>query len=114
MIDWHLKIATVSEMNCTDAWPERHARAKAQKQLIFAQWRSEKPNITLPCEITLTRISPRELDEDNLPPAFKFIRDALASLIIPGLAPGRADGDKRIKWRYAQEKGPLSIRVQIK
>jgi len=64
----------------------------------------DRPEITLPCKIVLTRVSPRSLDTDNLPCAFKWIRDAIADLIIPGLAPGRADGDELIEWVYEQEK----------
>lgn len=61
--------------------------------------------VILPCAVKLTRISTRGLDYDNLVYAFKPIRDCVADKIIPGLAPGRADDDKRISWVYDQEKG---------
>lgn len=61
--------------------------------------------IKLPCVIILTRIAPRELDFDNLVSSFKWIRDYVADRIIPGQARGRADGDKRLEWKYEQEKG---------
>lgn len=69
----------------------------------------------LPCKIVLTRIAPRALDEeDNLPMSLKHVRDTIAGFLIPGLQPGRADGDKRIKWAYDQKKGkPREQSLQI-
>ena len=69
-----------------------------------------------PAKITLTRIAPRELDYDNLVTAFKHIRDIIADTLIPGLAKGRADGDKRLSWIYTQAKGnpkEYAIRIDI-
>jgi hypothetical protein len=37
----------------------------------------------------------------------------IADQILPGLAAGRADGDKRMTWEYAQEKGKTCVRVEI-
>ena len=101
-------------MNMHDSWVDKHARSTAHKRAIRAQWRETKSQVSLPCQVIFTRLSPRELDDDNLPSAFKYIRDALSNLLIPGLAPGRADNDKRIKWEYHQEISPKrAIRVQI-
>jgi len=44
------------------------------------------------------------MDDDNLRIALKYIRDSVAEIIIPDLPLGMADGDKRIKWEYEQEK----------
>lgn len=52
-----------------------------------------------PCTITLTRIGPRTLDDDNLASGFKAFRDGVADWL------GIDDGDKRLTWRYAQRKG---------
>jgi hypothetical protein len=70
----------------------------------------------LPVVIILTRISSRKLDDDNLPTAFKWIRDSIADYIIPGLKPGRADDNKGLTFVYRQEKGKpkeQAIRIQI-
>jgi hypothetical protein len=40
------------------------------------------------------------LDSDNLVTAFKFLRDAIAADLAPGLPPGRAD--EHFDWEYAQ------------
>lgn len=58
-------------------------------------------------KIKLIRISSRKLDKhDNLRMAFKFIVDAIAELIFPGKAAGRADDAENLEWDYDQEKGP--------
>ena len=68
-----------------------------------------------PCKVILTRVAPRSLDvEDNLPMALKTAKDAVADVICPGLAPGRADGNKNIKWEFAQRKGlPKTYSLEI-
>jgi len=66
----------------------------------------------LPCTVHLIRIG-RKLDSDNLQGAFKYIRDAIAELLVPGLATGRADDDERITWEYAQEKGKVGVRIEV-
>ena len=45
--------------------------------------------------------------EDNLPSALKASKDAVADLLSPGLAPGRADGSNLIKWEFKQQKGKV-------
>jgi hypothetical protein len=49
--------------------------------------------------VTLTRIAPRELDDDNLSGGFKSVRDGVADWL------GIDDRDPRVKWAYAQRKG---------
>lgn len=111
------KIKTVSESNCSENHYKKHIRHKDQKLKIWAYYHKEKPNIKLPIIIWLTRIAPRSLDQhDNLPMSLKWIVDALADCIIPGLKPGRADDSKEISWVYNQEKGKpkeYALRIEI-
>lgn len=87
---------------------------KVQEMWVKSGLNAQIEDITIPAKITLTRIAPRELDYDNLVTSFKHIRDVVASLLIPGLAPGRADGDKRLTWVYEQTKAdPKEYAVQI-
>lgn len=114
---WKLPIKTVSEANCSEHWTIKAKRHKYQKRIIWL-WSLQNniKAITLPVTIRLTRLAPGNgLDEeDNLRMAFKWIKDYVADQILPGLAPGRADGDKRIKWEYAQEKSNImKIRIEI-
>lgn len=113
-MEWTLSIKTVSEANSNEHWTKRHKRRKNQMIEIRNFFILHRPTIKLPCTITLTRISPRILDDDNLVMSFKFIRDAIANEIHPGMAPGRADDDKQIAWKYSQEKGkPQAIKMTI-
>ena len=103
---WQFNIRTASESNSFEHWTVKAARHKDQKQKISKVLSKEKPPITPPCTCILTRISPRMLDDyDNLPMAFKWIRDAVAEYLIPGKKPGRADDSKEIIWKYDQRKG---------
>lgn len=83
--------------------------------------------LTLPCEVTMTRLSPRLLDDDNLRTAFKWIRDEISECIFPEKRKtyidkngkvrhikGRADDNNQVKWHYDQEKTPIqAIRIEI-
>lgn len=48
--------------------------------------------------VTLTRIAPRALDDDNLAYAFKGVRDSIAKCL------GVDDRDPRVSWDYAQSR----------
>lgn len=109
---------TKSELNQRDHWAARHRRAQAQKKethLMLALCSRQKPygsaakpwKPTLPCEVTLTRISPRRLDGDNLQGALKYIRDEVADWI------GVDDADDRVEWSYRQENGKHAVRITI-
>lgn len=62
----------------------------------------------LPATVTLTRIAPGELDDDNLRPALKTIRDSIAQAI------GIDDRDPRVTWAYGQQRGKRGVyRVRV-
>lgn len=115
IIDWQLPIKTVSEANCSEHWSKKFRRHKQQKKQIWWAFKGEGTNCHPPCHVKLTRISLRSLDEgDNLPCAFKWIRDQIATELNGVQAYGRADDDERITWEYAQEKGkPQAVRIEI-
>lgn len=100
-----IPVHTVSESNCFESWRKKHARHKNQKTVIWVALINDISKISLPCHIKLTRIGKRLLDTDNLPVSMKWIRDQIADMLIPGLAPGRADNDPRITWNYDQSTG---------
>jgi hypothetical protein len=113
--EWRLNLKTVSEANNTQHWTKVSARKKIQKRVIFIKWLSDTPRVCLPCKVKLTRIGGKFLDiGDNLPMAFKAIRDALADRLIPDRPPGWADSSPLIQWEYDQVKGaPSGIIVQF-
>ena len=53
----------------------------------------------LPLVVTITRIGPRKLDDDNLAASCKYVRDQIAAVV------GEDDGSPQYTWRYAQRVG---------
>lgn len=102
---YEIPIKIVSEYNSTEHWSVARKRHK-RHQLIFASYYRQNPYLEgFPCIVYLTRYSPRFLDkDDNLPGAFKWLKDQIASELIPGKRKGMADSDPRIKWEYGQVK----------
>lgn len=110
MVVWQLPIATVSEANSREHWAVKRKRHKAQQEIILRAF-SKGHDITLPCVCDLRRISPRELDDDNLVSSMKAIRDQIAECLT-GKGKGRGDRDPRLKFIYSQAKGkPKSVQV---
>ena len=90
-----LPIRTYSLTNSRVHWRVRSQRAKQQRQAACLV----APKAALPCVVTMTRIGPRKLDDDNLQGALKSIRDGIADKL------GVDDSDARIAWRYNQAIG---------
>jgi hypothetical protein len=104
----------MSEANTHQHWRKKYERTKRQTNAVKLVWGSQRPSVAIPCRVRLVRTGRRELDFSNLVYAFKGIQDAVADLIIPGLAPGQADGPNRgIEWSYGQEIGLYGIRIEI-
>ena len=61
--------------------------------------RHPAPSTDGPVTITMTRIAPRTLDDDNLASGFKATRDGIADWL------GIDDGSKRLRWVCEQRKG---------
>ncbi len=104
-ISCEIPIKTVSELNCSQHWIQKHKRHRQQKFFVKKALEHVIKQVTLPCKITLTRLAENKLDEhDNLPASMKWIVDAIAGLLKPNMEPGRADDDQRIIIAYAQRK----------
>lgn len=94
-------------------WAVRAARAKAERLATAAygplpwEWRrlaAESERF----RVTLTRIAPRRVDDDNLQGLLKHVRDQVAKQL------GIDDGSARLEWRYQQAKGPApTVRVDV-
>ena len=112
-----------SEANTRSHWAARHRRASEGRELATLYLRmvmATEPAPEMPVVVTLTRISPRQLDEDNLSRAFKAIRDGVADALLPTNVGNQHrrwadDSDGQILWLYAQRKGePKEHAVEIK
>lgn len=89
-----LELRIVSVANQREHWSAKAKRAKAHRFAAILV-----PRHPLPCTVTLVRIAPRPLDDDNLRSAFKALRDGIADRL------GVKDNDPRVRWEYAQEVG---------
>ena len=96
----------------------RHARVKKLRELtalhlrtrgaaFLREWRVMASNEALRLDVAFTRISPRELDDDNNVSAFKAVRDQVAAEV------GINDRSKRFDWHYLQAKGEPAIRLRL-
>jgi hypothetical protein len=127
MVKWELPLRTVSESNRNEHWSVKRKRHQFQQFMIRSVFKNEVNPIYLPCTVVLTRIGPRTLDiEENLPMAFKWIKDEIGACLFPEKVviyknrhgryvknKGHADSDSRITWKYAQEKGRPGIRIEF-
>ena len=107
-IEVSLPLRTRSTLNTREHWRKRAKRAQAERALIrmrLAGVRGWPP--ALPVNVTLTRVGPRELDDDNLQGACKATRDGVADAL------GVDDGSEDVQWFYSQEKGDYEVRVKI-
>ena len=77
---------------------QRKAAAVAMKNLILP-----RP----PVIVTITRLGPRRLDDDNLQGAAKAVRDEIAAKI------GTDDGSALYTWVYRQRTGKYGVDVEV-
>ena len=101
-------------------WSQRYLRDKKNDEKIRWNWLALDKKPKPPCTVTLERIynwhaNQKDYDYDNLVTAFKGIRDTVADLLIPGLAPGQADHYSRgIRFLYLQTRGEIArVRITI-
>lgn len=113
MEEFTIPVKLLSELNTRDHWTKKAKRTRILKILVKSAWNKKPPSTKPPCTVTLVRVSPRELDSDNLQGAFKSVRDAVADLLIPGMPAGRADGSPLITWNYVQEKNSPCIKIRL-
>jgi hypothetical protein len=110
-IEFTAKVRLQSQINTAANWRARAAKVKAQRRLIGLLWLANRPRggqVNPPFVVTLTRIGPRAVDDDNLRGAWKAGRDEISHQL------GVDDGDStNVSWVYAQERGLFGIRVNI-
>jgi hypothetical protein len=96
-----LPVRTVSLLNEREHWSKRAARAAEHRalahMLVKPQLRAAR--LELPVRVTMTRVAPCELDDDNLRGALKAARDGVADAL------GVDDRSPRVQWVYDQRRG---------
>ena len=103
---FHIPIKLPSLANIRLNWRAFASLKKSQKVATMVCMVG-KPIPPLPLLITITRIGPRKLDDDNLASACKYTRDQIATTV------GVDDGSDLYTWRYAQRKGRYGVDVEI-
>jgi hypothetical protein len=94
-------IKLVSLANARMHWRKRAALAKEQRRSTRLVLRPDRVyGVDIPCVVTITRIAPRQLDDDNLAISGKHVRDEIAAWLGADDKPGSG-----IEWRYGQRKG---------
>lgn len=93
-----IPIRTRSKLNQRVHWAVRAKAAKAERDAVHWAWPRTETLPPLPVLVTMTRVAPGELDNDNLAGALKSIRDGIASKL------GVDDRDPRVEWACAQKK----------
>jgi hypothetical protein len=119
VFSFNIQMRTTTGLNARESWQVRHRRTKKERASVAGHLvtRARQFEGLLrshlgdggALSITLTRISPspRRADNDNATAGLKAVRDQLAAWL------GVDDGDGRLTWLYAQERGPWAVRVAI-
>jgi hypothetical protein len=109
-VRFHIPIKLPSLSNCRMHW-RRMASLKKQQRLatrvclICAMSDHQLPEP--PLLVTITRVGPQRLDDDNLSGACKYVRDQIATAV------GIDDGSELYTWKYEQRIGAYGVDVEI-
>lgn len=122
LLEFLMPLRTVSALNVREH-PKARARRVKHEHDITVEFLDIAANgldlaSKLPLRITLTRISPKArwlplkacyqaVDDDAVPGAMKGVRDAIAEWL------GVDDGDERLWFQYAQDRGEFGVRVSM-
>ncbi len=116
-----IPIRTKNGLNQRIHWAVRAKQVKAERQATRAAWLRAARTARLLAvialdlgddgpglSVTLARIAPRQMDDDNLRGSLKAVRDEVAACL------GVDDGDARVTWAYGQERGePKQYGVRV-
>jgi hypothetical protein len=102
----------VNPCNRREHWRVVSKRSKSELAITGMMLRTECGSVPpqLPVVVTITRVGPGKMDDDNLASAAKHVRDGVAKWM------GVDDGDARYTWRYAQRsdgRGVYAVEVVI-
>lgn len=90
-----LRLTTLG--NAKEHWRTKAARARSQRDVTALVLRSLGPPPTVDgLTVTMTRVAPNGLDDDNAVGCFKHCRDQIAQWL------GIDDGDPRVTWKVEQ------------
>lgn len=93
-------------------WSQRAKRAKEQRNIARMALTPKVSALKVwqTCDVTITRVAPGTLDNDNLAASAKHVRDGVADAL------GIDDSDPWVRWRYAQlrgKRGEWAVRIEL-
>lgn len=100
-------IHTESMSNARLHWTAKAKKVQAQRRATAYRTPPTLKALGPLLVVTLVRVSPRELDDDNLRGALKGVRDQVATAL------GVDDRSCLVRWEYGQEKGEPLVRVEV-
>jgi hypothetical protein len=121
----YVPLRLVSENNLRQHWAVKAKRVTTQREMVrrvwldrFADRAADVPDVAVGLTVTICRIAPRALDDDNNVASGKAVRDELAwQLGLPVKNEKKRiadDRDPRVAWAYGQRRGvPKEYAVEI-
>ncbi len=106
-ISFTVPIQTESMSNARLHWAIKAKKVKSQRSATAYRTPPALKTLGPLLVVTLTRVSPRQMDDDNLRGALKGVRDQVASAL------GVDDRSKLVRWDYEQEKGEPAVDVTV-
>lgn len=103
---FYIPIELPSLLNLRISW-RKMVRLKKQQKLATKLCMNGTAIPPLPLTVTITRVGPRRLDDDNLQGACKYVRDQIAAVV------GVDDGNSKYTWIYKQRTGGYRVEVDI-
>jgi len=94
-----IPIRAESTANKREHWAARHRRTQPQRKAAALLSKSLVRELRPALVVTLTRVAPRSLDDDNLRGALKSFRDGVASALRVD------DRTPLVRWEYGQRRG---------
>ena len=109
-LNFTIPIKTVSESNQREHYMAKARRKKAHTEAGLLLTREALAKHGPLLRITLTRVAPRTLDQDNLVASFKGIQDGVAEALRID------DGSPAIEWIYQQatDGKPKSYHIHVR
>lgn len=105
----YIPVATALGLNSREHYMARKRRVANERYVTASVLRTSKLDLPpLPLVVTLTRIAPGTLDDDNLPGSLKAIRDEIAAFL------GVNDRLREVvRYEYSQRRGAKGERGVI-
>lgn len=101
----------LASLNVREHWATRARRVARERNLVTLVLRgtvAAQMMLVAPLVVTITRIGPRRLDDDNATGSAKAVRDAIATAL------GVDDRDDRVCWRVEQASGAFGVHIAIR